>query len=116
MRELIIYATLSLDDATELANNIHAVFNELERDIFVRVFYEDSGFVFHPGGVYSSKPIITTREISLLDKSIRFSPVVPSGYENSDCVFGYDAEIEFSSGKSFSAPLCKLPLYSYLIG
>ncbi len=104
MRELIIYATLSLDDATELANNIHAVFNELERDIFVRVFYEDSGFVFHPGGVYSSKPIITTREISLLDKSIRFSPVVPSGYENSDCVFGYDAEIEFSSGKSFSAP------------
>lgn len=106
MREVIIYVTSSHDDATELGNKVHTVFNELERNIFVRVFYEGFGFDFDPGSVYSSsKPIITTREISLLDKSIRFSPLIPSGYENSDCVFGYDAEIEFASGKSFSGPL-----------
>ncbi|KAB8315943.1 hypothetical protein SD81_031975 [Tolypothrix campylonemoides VB511288] len=104
MREVIIYVTSSHDNATELANNVHNTFNKLERNIFVRVFYQGFGFDFHSGSVYSSKPIITTREISLLDKSIRFSPLIPSGHENSNSVFGYDAEIEFASGKSFSAP------------
>lgn len=104
MQEVKIYATLSHDDATALANNIHTIFDELERNIFVSVFYEDFGFDSHPGSVYSSKPIITTRKIDLLNKSIRFNPVIPSGYENTSCVFGYDVEIEFASGKSFSAP------------
>jgi hypothetical protein len=104
IRELQIYIESSNDDAVALANNIHTIFNRLERNIFVRLFYQDFGFIFHSGRVYSSKPIITTREVSSLDKSIRFSPVIPSRHENSSCAFGYDAEIEFSSGKSFSMP------------
>lgn len=104
MREIQIYANLSNNDAVDLANNIHTMFSRLERNVFVKLFHQDFGFIFHSGNVYSSKPIITTREVSLLDKSIRFSPMIPSGYENSSCAFGYDAEIEFPSGKSFSMP------------
>jgi hypothetical protein len=104
MQELRIYVKLPHEEAIDLANQINTIFNKFKRDIFVRVFYQNSGFDFEPGSVYSSKPIVTTREISLLDKSIRFSPVVPSGHENSNYLFGYDAEIEFTSGKSFSAP------------
>ncbi|WP_016950787.1 hypothetical protein [Anabaena sp. PCC 7108] len=104
MQELRIYVNLSHEEAIDLANQINTIFNKFERDIFVRVFYQNSGFDFKPGSVYSSKSIVTTREISSLDKSIRFSPIVPSGHENSDYLFGYDAEIEFASGESFSAP------------
>ena len=104
MRELRIYVESSNDDAVALANSIQVIFSRLERNIFIRLFHQDSGFIFQAGKVYSSKPIITTREISPLDKSIRFSPVIPSGHENSSCAFGYDAEIEFSSGKSLSMP------------
>ncbi|TAE60200.1 MAG: hypothetical protein EAZ76_08155 [Nostocales cyanobacterium] len=104
IQELRIYVNLSHEEAIDLANQINTIFNKFERDIFVRVFYQNSGFDFEPGSVYSSKSIVTTREISSLDKSIRFSPVVPSGHENSNYIFGYDAEIEFASGKSFSAP------------
>jgi hypothetical protein len=104
MQELRIYINLSQDESINLAKQIHTIFQEFNRNIFVVVFYHNSGFDFQPGSVYSSKPIITTREISTLDKSIRFSPVVPSGHENSNYLFGYDAEIEFTSGKSFSAP------------
>ncbi|MBD2279782.1 hypothetical protein [Aphanizomenon flos-aquae] len=104
MQELIIYVNLSNDEAINLANQIHNNFNKFDRNIFVRVFYNNSGFDFQPGNVYSSKPVITTREISSLDKSIRFSPIIPSGHENSNYLFGYDAEIDFASGESFSAP------------
>ncbi|OBQ41870.1 MAG: hypothetical protein AN485_00935 [Anabaena sp. MDT14b] len=104
MQELRIYVNLLNDEAINLANQINNIFNKFDRNIFVRVFYNNSGFDFQPGSVYSSKPIVTTREISSLDKSIRFSPVVPSGHENSNYLFGYDAEIEFASGESFSAP------------
>ncbi|MGM3306028.1 hypothetical protein ACSQ6I_08605 [Anabaena sp. WFMT] len=104
MQELIIYVNFSHEEAIDLANQINTIFNKFERDIFVRVFYQNSGFDFKPGSVYSSKPVITTREISSLDKSIRFSPIIPSGHENSNYLFGYDAEIDFASGKSFSAP------------
>ncbi len=104
MSELRIYVNLSNDEARNLATQIHNIFNKFDRDIFVRVFYNNSGFDFQPGNVYSSKPVITTREISSLDKSIRFSPIIPSGHENSNYLFGYDAEIDFASGESFSAP------------
>jgi len=104
MRQLQIYVESSNDYAVALMNNIQIIFSRLERNIFVRLFHQDFGFVVQSGKVYSGKPIITTREISSLDKSIRFSPVIPSGHENSSCAFGYDAEIEFSSGKSFSMP------------
>lgn len=103
MQELRIYVNLSHEEAIDLANQINNIFNKFERDIFIRVFYQNSGFDFEPGSVYSSKPIVTTREISSLDKSIRFSPIIPSGHENSNYLFGYDAEIEFASGESFSA-------------
>jgi hypothetical protein len=104
MCEMQVYVEFSNDDAVDLANNIHIAFSRLEKNIFVKISHQNFGFIFHSGRVYSSKPIITTREISSLDKSIRFSPLIPSGYEDSNCVFGYDAEIEFSSGKSFSMP------------
>lgn len=101
---VVIIHVASSDDATGLANNILAAFNQLDRKVFVEIIYQESGFDFPQGNVYSSKPIITTREVSTSDKSIRFSPVIPFGHENSSYVFGYDAEIEFSSGTSFSMP------------
>ncbi|MBD2570742.1 hypothetical protein [Anabaena lutea] len=104
MCHLRIYVNLLEDESRKLANQINTIFQEFNKEVFVRVFYNNSGFDFKPGNVYSSEAVITTREISSLDNSIRFSPVVPSGHENSNYLFGYDAEIEFSSGKSFSAP------------
>jgi hypothetical protein len=46
MREVIISVTSSHDDATELGNNVQTVFNQLERSIFVRVFYQNFGLTF----------------------------------------------------------------------
>lgn len=102
--ELQIYVNLSNDDAVALANDVRLIFDRLDRSIYVKVFCQNIGFDFRPGKVYSSKPIITTRQISSVDKSICFSPVVPPGHENSISAFGYDSEIEFSFGKSFSMP------------
>lgn len=105
MRVLTIYATLSEEEAKALAEKVKTVFNDFKINIFVKIFYRGFAFNFRRGNIYSiGKPIVTTRTIYSLDSSIRFSPIVPSGYENSKCLFGYDAEIEFSSGKTLSAP------------
>jgi hypothetical protein len=105
MIELQIYVTMSDGDAVNLGNRIHHVFTDLNRNVCIKVFHQSTGFYCGTGRVYCSRPIVTTREIYSLDRSIRFSPIVPTGYDNSGCVFGYDAEIEFSNGKSFSMPL-----------
>lgn len=104
MRELRIYVNLSNSDAVAFANDVYAISSRLSQSIFIRVYYQDIGFNFNPGRVYYSKPIITTREISSSEGCIRFSSIVPSGYENSNCAFGYDAEINSSLGKSLSIP------------
>lgn len=106
MRVLTIYATLSEEEAKALAEKVKTVFNDFKRNIFVKIYYRGFAFNFRRGNIYSiGKPIVTTRTIYSLDRSIRFSPIVPSGYENSKCLVGYDAEVEFSSGKTLSAPL-----------
>lgn len=103
MRNLTVHVETSIEEAKILADNVSTIFKSLNREICVEVNYKSLWFGHYSGAVYSSKPIAMTREVSL-DKSIHFSPTPPEGYENSRCLFGYDAEVEFSSGNSLSLP------------
>jgi hypothetical protein len=103
INELLITASLTRDDALALANELQNIFNNINRVIFIKVFYQDFAFNFYSGGVYHSKPINTTKIVSL-DKSIRFEAITPTGHENTSFVFGYDAQIEWASGGKLSLP------------
>jgi len=103
MNELLITASLTKNDASYLANELQNIFNHINKVIFIKVFYQDFAFNFYSGGIYHSKPINTTKLVSL-DKSIRFEAITPTGHENTSFVFGYDAEIEGASGGKLSLP------------
>jgi Holliday junction resolvase len=107
MNELLITASLTQDDALAIATGLENTFSHINRVIFIKVFYKNFAFSFYSGSVYHSKPINTTKIISL-DKSIRFEPITPTGHENTSFVFGYDVEIEWASGGKLSLPTTQL--------
>lgn len=104
VNELIIYVNVSKDHAETLASSIDRVFKELGRKVFIEIRYRGHRFAAYPNRAYSSNVIQMTRQI-LSSQSICFSPIAPAEYENSNCVFGYDASVEFASGASLEMPL-----------
>ena len=104
MSHFRVHDVSNSSDSEELAHKIYSEFQTIHRDIYIEIIYQKIGFSTTSGGVYSGKVISTTRDISAIDKSIRFNPTPPSGYEKSSVLFGYNARVEFSDGKYISIP------------
>jgi hypothetical protein len=101
----ILFVTTPLDEdsAEALGHELKDAFAALDRDIPVTVTYSNFRFHFLKGATSWGKPQTKT-QIVTSDGSIRFSPLTPPGHENTDFVFGYDAEVTFASGRKFFMP------------
>jgi len=103
IRALFVKTPLNHQDASDLCSNLKNVFATVGKDILVKVNYQGFRFDWLQGSRTYGGTINCTRLINY-DSSVRFDPPVPFGHDNTNCLFGYDAEVKFVSGKKFSLP------------
>ncbi|ODH01494.1 hypothetical protein A4S05_28705 [Nostoc sp. KVJ20] len=103
IRAINVTTPFSHEEALEMYNFLKSIFSELGKEILVKVNYQDFCFDWVPGTLLSSKIINTTRAITS-ENCVRFEPSIPVGHENTNFVFGYDAEVKFISGRKFFSP------------
>ncbi len=94
----------SRDEAQNLQNNIKDRLSKVVGRVFsvwlsYSNFYEEVRKV----SIYSSSPKISSQKMHS-DDSIRFLPETPSGLENSNFAFGYDAELNLEAGNKLLFP------------
>jgi len=102
IRALSIFTNSSCDEARNIYHDIKQSLSNIDRDLCVRVQYANLRHTFFTGRLSSDKPNTFTRQI-YLDDSVRFTPNSPLGHER-QFLFGFDAEVTFSSGVKFSLP------------
>lgn len=103
IRALFVTTPIDREGALALCNKLKNAFATTSREILVKVFYRSFRFDSLQGTVSYGGTFNFTRQI-LPDGSIRFDLPIPSGHENTDFTFGYDAEVKFVSGRRLSIP------------
>ena len=103
IRGIFITTPTDHKNAIGLRTEIKNAFAAAGRDITVRVRYDSFGYDYPNVAIYSGQPESLTRVIGA-DGAIRLRPPTPFGHENTEFAFGYDAEVEFVSGRHLSMP------------
>jgi hypothetical protein len=103
--ELLFVSILMKDEASALAlgQQIQEAFSNIKQDIVVKVFYQNFRFNLIQGVASFGQPTTTTQAITS-DYSIRFSPSIPPGHENTEFIFSFDAEVTLASGRKLFMP------------
>ncbi len=102
VRAVAVFVKSSYEEAKDIYHAIKQSFSSTDRNLCVRVQYSGLKYKFSHGKLSFDEPNTFTRQI-YLDSSVRFTPNPPLGH-GKDMLFGFDAEVTFSSGFNLSLP------------
>jgi hypothetical protein len=105
VRAVAVFVKSSYEEAKDIYHAIKQSFSSTDRNPCVRVQYSGLKYKFFHGKLSFDEPNTFTRQI-YLDSSVRFTPNPPLGHEKR-MLFGFDAEVTFSSGVNLSLPSTK---------
>lgn len=103
IRALYVTTPCNQEEAFQLYSDLKSTFADIDREILVRINYQDFHFDWVPGMLSSGETAHFTRVITP-EGCVRFDPYIPIGHEKTKFVIGYDSEVKFKSGKRFFSP------------
>lgn len=100
---VVVFASVPGDEARHIHERIRNYLADRGADVPVAVYHRGVAYEMWRGGAYWGPAASSTRLIST-DTSLTFVPAAPPAHDRSRSVFGYDAEIQFTSGAKLSLP------------
>ncbi|GEM_PF-2425877 len=102
---ILIVINTDIEVAQNLAQQVYEAFFIVPH-FRVEIIYQNFHLIFSRGQAYSGSPINTTY-IKFEDGSVRFSPPVPIGHQNTEFLFGWEAEVRLASSSRLLLPFNK---------
>lgn len=106
IQKILIVINTDIEEAQNLADSVYQAFVRFVDHFRVEVIYQSFPFTFFRGQAYTGSPINTTY-IKFEDGSVRFSPPVPIGHQNTEFLFGWEAEVRLASSRRLLLPINK---------
>jgi len=105
IEEILIVINTDIESAQNLAHQVYQAFFRVPH-FRVEIIYQNFHLIFSRGQAYTGSPINTTY-IKFEDGSVRFSPPVPIGHQNTEFLFGWEAEVRLGSSRRLLLPINK---------
>ena len=105
IEEILIVINTDIEAAQNLAHQVYQAFFIVPH-FRVEIIYKNFHLIFSRGQAYTGSPINTTY-IKFEDGSVRFSPPVPIGHQNTEFLFGWEAEVRLASSRRLLLPINK---------
>ena len=105
IEEILIVINTDIESAQNLAHQVAQAFFIVPH-FRVEIIYQNFHLIFSRGQAYTGSPINTTY-IKFEDGSVRFSPPVPIGHQNTEFLFGWEAEVRLASSRRLLLPINK---------
>jgi len=106
IQKILIVINTDIEEAQNLADSLYQAFVRFVGHFRVEVIYQNFPLTFFRGQAYTGSPINTTY-IKFEDGSVRFSPPVPIGHQNTEFLFGWEAEVRLASSRRLLLPINK---------
>jgi len=106
IQKILIVINTDIEEAQNLADSVYQAFVRFVGHFRVEVIYQNFPLTFFRGQAYTGSPINTTY-IKFEDGSVRFSPPVPIGHQNTEFLFGWEAEVRLASSRRLLLPINK---------
>ncbi|MEG4857443.1 hypothetical protein QUB75_06670 [Microcoleus sp. K1-B6] len=105
IEEILIVINTDIESAQNLAHQVAQAFLIVPH-FRVEIIYQNFHLIFSRGQAFTGSPINTTY-IKFEDGSVRFSPPVPIGHQNTEFLFGWEAEVRLASSRRLLLPINK---------